>query len=176
MWSKSRKTREHKYSMLGRFEYLSLQAHQQYLEHTCSSLDIVAHEFENTKQGRKLTHIYSEWKLQCICKRESEPSQSMDEFLSQHTKLANWWHQLHQFSQLLNDITCSRRVNTTDSKKQCVPQRLIFSPWFPVESAVLIIMLCNFISLFLLKAQVWVDMAHHKLHRWYSTVSTALTE
>lgn len=41
------------------------------------------------------------------------------------------------------------------------------------RSAVLI-MLHNFS--FLLKAQTGVDTAHHELHRWPSTVSTAPTE
>ena len=58
---------------------------------TCMQLlDIVAQEFQNMKQGRKLAHNYSEWKLQFICKSESQPSQSMHAFLSQHTKIANW--------------------------------------------------------------------------------------
>lgn len=86
--------------------------------------------------------------------------------------MANW---CVPTDKLLNCVMCSRKVITNDPEKQLVPQRFIFSPWLPVGSAVLITMLCNFIALFLLKAQIWVDMAHRKLHRWRSTVSTALT-
>lgn len=86
--------------------------------------------------------------------------------------MANW---CVPTDKLLNCVMCSRKVITNDPEKQFVPQRFIFSPWLPVGSAVLITMLCNFIALFLLKAQIWVDMAHRKLHRWRSTVSTALT-
>lgn len=90
-------------------------------------------------------------------------------FLFQHTKMANWYVPIDK---LLNCIMCSRKVITNDLEKQFVPQRFIFSPWFPIGSAVLITMLCNFIAVFLLKAQIWVDMAYRKLHRWCSTVST----
>lgn len=91
---------------------------------TCIQLlDIVAQEFQNMKQGRKLAHNYSEWKLQFICKSESQPSQSMHAFLSQHTKIANWHTPI---GKLQNGITRSRRVNITDSKKAFRPLEMHF--------------------------------------------------
>lgn len=60
-------------------------------------------------------------------------------------------------------------LTTPDKEKKPFPW-FISSPWFAQESIVLI-MFWKFVSFFLLKAQIWDDMAHHKLHRWYSTVS-----
>lgn len=143
---------------------------------TCMQLlDIVAQEFQNMKQGRKSAHNYSEWKLQFICKSKFQPSQSMHAFLSQRTKIANWHTPIGKW-QNGSESHAPEGLIQLIQKKHSVPQRCISSPWFTVGSAVLTMVLCDSVSLSLLKAQVWVGMAHHRLHRWYSTVSTALTE
>lgn len=54
--------------MLGKLEYLLLQAYQLYLEIKMQLLDTIAKEFQKMNQGGKLAYIYSEWKLISLLK------------------------------------------------------------------------------------------------------------
>lgn len=161
--------------LLEKLKYLSLQARQQYLEHKMQLLRYCCSGIPEDEPRREVSTyvIYSDWKLQFICKNESDPSQRESGRISfRYIEIAKWCALI---GKLLSDITRSRRVTTTDMETQSVPQRVICSLCFTVGSAVLITMLCNSMSLFLLKAQTWVETAHHRLHRWHSTASTAPT-